>query len=147
MARQRMWMLLWLLLAAALWLPACGGSTPAPEDRAGAKSPTPVQQEPDETLLPSPEERQGYIRKVEAELKQLDDRIGELKEKAKQASGATRDKLNAAIKELDEKRKLAQEKLDALKAAGTKGWDATKKGTDKAVDEVKKAYERVKSIF
>lgn len=140
-------MLLWLVLAAALCLPACGGSAPAPKETAGAKPSPPAQQEPDDTLLPTPEERQGYISKVEAELKQLDDRIGELKERAKKASGATRDKLNAAIKELDDKRKLAQEKLDALKTAGTKGWDATKKGTDKAVDEVKKAYERVKSIF
>jgi TolA-binding protein len=141
-------------LALIFLLLGCGSQQAAPPEpvasaqtEAGQESETPTEAEEPMT----PEEREGYIKKVEAELKQMDDRIVELKEQSKKTSGATRDKLNGAIKELEEKRKAAQEKLarlkDATAATSAEGWDATKKGADKAVNELKKTYNRVKDLF
>lgn len=137
---------------------ACGNglSEPAqPQAREEAQA-EPAEETATEPVeeVPEPqteEERQAYIEKVENELKQIDDRIIELKDLAARGGTATAEQSKKAIKELDEKRKAAQEKLtafkDATKSAGEKGWDATKKGTDKAVDELKKTYKRVKDIF
>jgi TolA-binding protein len=127
-------LLILLSLLVVFMLPACGGADPAPPPQAETPSTQEESEEPsseEETPEPStPEEREAYIEKVENELKQLDDRIVELKDMAARGGTATAERSKKALKELEEKRKAAQEKLVALK-------DATKSAT----------YERVKDIF
>ncbi len=149
-----------LILFLAVFLLACGSDTPEQPTVAAQPTQPQAQQPPaadepamteEEAEKMTPEEREGYIKKVEAELKQIDDHAAALKEKAKQGGSATADATRKALDELDQQRKVAAEKLkvlkEASKSAGSKAWAKSKKATDDAVTGVKKAYDKVKSLF
>lgn len=139
--------LLWLALAAALWLPACGGLSSAPEEKARAQPGPPTQQEPDETLLPSSAERAEIREKVEAELKELDARIEDLSEQAEKASGETREALDRSLEELEVQRQAARKKLKQMMSTSDNVWEELKTGTQAAGREVKKTYRRIRALL
>lgn len=93
------------------------------------------------------QQKAEYQKKIELELGDLGTRIGQLKERAQNATGETLAQLQSKIAELREKQKDAENKLSQLKSSTEQAWNEMREGLDKAVGELKKAYEGAAGFF
>jgi hypothetical protein len=93
------------------------------------------------------EQRRAYQDKIEASLRQLDGKIGDLEVAAKKAKGEARVEKEQAIGEIQQKRAAAARKLEMLKSSSQDAWAEIKVGLDAAIAELEKAYERAKFHF
>ncbi len=91
--------------------------------------------------------KEEYRKKVEAELRELDRTVDDLKAKVQKSSPRIRSELKKEIAELEEKRDVAARKLDELKPAAAAAWEDAKAGVEAAMDDLKQAYQKVVSDF
>ncbi len=90
------------------------------------------------------QQKEEYERKAEAEIKELDRRIGDLKAQAKKTA-KSKAAIDKQIAELRKQQEIARQKLEELKAASASTWEETKKKVVTAIDELKRAYDRAAS--
>jgi hypothetical protein len=86
--------------------------------------------------------REEFRRDLQARLEQLDQKIGQLEERARQAKEDARPKMDAVVKELREKRQRAADKLRDVSNATDESWDRFKVDAKAAVDDLGETVER-----
>jgi hypothetical protein len=89
--------------------------------------------------------RDEYRRDMEAVLRDLDERIADLKDAAAKTTGDARAAFDREMKELQRKREVAREKLARVEAAAPEMWDDIKAGVNDALTDLQKALERARS--
>jgi hypothetical protein len=80
--------------------------------------------------------RQAYQEKIEAQLKEWQTGIEQLKVRAEKAKADTKIEYEKALNQLAAQQAVAQEKLDDLKAASTDNWEALKSEMDQAMGKL-----------
>jgi Tfp pilus assembly protein PilX len=92
-------------------------------------------------------DKEAYQKKAEAALKDIDERIVDLKAKAKTAGAEIKAKADQDIEALSKKRDAASQRLAEIKSATAEKWDEVKSKTDAALDDLKKGFEKAFSHF
>jgi hypothetical protein len=88
------------------------------------------------------EQKEEYQKKLQPVLRDLDDRIEDLKEKAKGAGTEARKWYAQAIQELRREREVVREQLAKARAAAPGAWEEVKSGVNAAWDDLRKAFQR-----
>lgn len=88
-----------------------------------------------------------FQQKLEAQLKEWDAKLDELKAMAKQAKAETRAEIDQQIQALAERRTAIQEKLSQLRQRTEEAWEDLKTGAETILDEMHETFERVLAHF
>ncbi len=89
--------------------------------------------------------KQAFQQKLEAQLRDWETRLEQLRSKAKDAGSDIRAEFEAQVEGFAAKRAIAQEKLQELRQHGEWAWEDLKDGADKAWKELREAVERAAS--
>jgi DNA anti-recombination protein RmuC len=101
-----------------------------------------------ETAKKFAEQQKGeYQKKIESELADFAERIGQLKDRAESATGETLAQLRAKMGDLRERQRAAEGRLGQLKSSTEQAWNEMKDGLDRAVGDLRKAYESAAGFF
>ena len=87
-----------------------------------------------------------YQERVEAKLKEFNQKLDDLKERAGKIEKESKEKFNEEIEVLRQKQETANRKLEELKSSSSKAWEKMKKEMDSSIKELEKAYDQVKSL-
>ena len=91
--------------------------------------------------------KQDFQKKLEAQLKEWDAKLDELKEKARETKDEIRADYEKQLEILSGKRATAQAKMQELRLRTEDAWEDLKGGTEKAWDEMRKALDQITSRF
>ena len=91
--------------------------------------------------------KQVFQQKLEAQLKDWDARLDELKAKALEAKAELRADYEKQLETLSSKRTVAHAKLQELRLRTEDAWEDLKGGTERAWDEMRKALDQITSSF
>ncbi len=91
--------------------------------------------------------REEYIDKMTAQLKEWSRKIDELEFKARAAKADARVTYENRILDMKTKREAVNKKLHELKGAGNEAWESMTAGVDAAWDEFKHAFTEAKNKF
>ena len=91
--------------------------------------------------------REEYIDKLAAQLKEWSAKVDELETKARGAKTDAKTEYEKQIKQMKDKRDAAIQKLQELKGSSTDAWDALKAGSEAAWAELKNAVTAAKERF
>jgi hypothetical protein len=122
----------WALVVLAVGLAGCSGDSRSNSDRTPAEAKG---------------QREEYRRRAKAELDKLDDQVGNLRTKAKEATGSAKADMEKALDQLKEKRDEAAQRLEELKEEHKGDWDALKRKADKAFNDFEDALGRTRLRF
>ena len=97
------------------------------------------------------QQKEEYLRQIDAKIKEFDREMQELLAKAKSSASdlkeAGKAKFNQSMEELHNKKQAAADKLNELNSASGEAWEDIKSGMDSAMDELSKAFDRARSNF
>ncbi len=93
------------------------------------------------------DQRRQYQERLDKELRQLDRKLDELKEKAIALGKESKERIDQEIEQLRKKQEAANKKLDELKSASSKAWEKVRKEADSAMEELEKLYHQVEQRF
>ena len=93
------------------------------------------------------DKRKAYEEKLDAQFREWNAQIAQLKAKADKAKADVKIGYYKKIEALEHKKEDAGTRLRELKNAGDEAWEELKTGTEKAWDEVKTAYHKTASKF
>ncbi|WP_144408201.1 DUF2934 domain-containing protein [Sulfuricella sp. T08] len=96
---------------------------------------------------PQMSEKQAFQQKLEAQIKEWDAKLEELKSKAQDAKTEIRADYEKQLEILASKRDLARTKVLELRQRTEGAWDDLKGGTEKAWEEMRKALDHIASRF
>jgi chromosome segregation ATPase len=96
---------------------------------------------------PQGTEKQVFQQKLEAQLKDWDAKLDELKAKTNEAKTELRADYEKQLEILSDKRATAQAKLQELRLRTEDAWEDLKGGTERAWDEMRKALDQIASRF
>jgi peptidoglycan hydrolase CwlO-like protein len=85
-------------------------------------------------------EKELYLQKAKARLKELQAEVDKLKAKASVASGEIQRELTVKMESLDNKIEQGKGKLDELGTAGDEAWESLKNGLESAWDSVNNSF-------
>lgn len=91
--------------------------------------------------------KQAYQQKLEAQLKEWDAHLENLRAKSGQVSADARISFENEMEKLKLRREAAYVRLDELAKRGEDAWEDTKEGTEKVWAEMGKAMERIVASF
>lgn len=91
--------------------------------------------------------RNEFIDKMKQRLDDLDDHIGELKQKGEQLEGEAHKEYENRLHELREQRREAKRKLEELRAAGEEQWQKVKDEAEHAWKALGNSLNYFKSHF
>jgi predicted small secreted protein len=91
------------------------------------------------------DKKEEYQRKLAAEMRELDVKIGELKTKAGRASDSVKAEFAKDMEALDRQKAVLAEKMEAVKTSSASKWDDVKAGANSAMESVKQTYEKAKA--
>jgi nucleotide-binding universal stress UspA family protein len=91
--------------------------------------------------------KEGYVQKVESQLKEWGAKIDALKSKADASKGEVKAKYLAQVEELRKRQEAAKKKLQDLKQSGSQAWGDLKTGLDQVLGEMKKSVKQAVSRF
>ena len=142
------------LLFALIFLVACGNQEEAakPKDAVTAQD---VKKEAAAAMETAEkytqEQKDAYMQKVDARLKELDRDIEALGTKIQagtdKMTAEARAKLEASLHTLKAQKEGAIEQYEKLKASGGQAWDELKVGMDKAMQKLDEAFDKAKTAF
>lgn len=89
--------------------------------------------------------REEYIEKLNAKLKQWDARIEKLEADARSAKASAKIELNDKLDDLRNRRDGARERLEQMRAANAAAFEELKKGFEQFWDHAKRAFDTSKS--
>lgn len=92
-------------------------------------------------------EKQAYLKKLEAQLKEWRAKIDAFEAKAQKAKADTRIEYNKKIKDLKTKMSVAMGKLNELKNSSEAAWEEVKRGVETAWKDLKDAFSDASSKF
>jgi hypothetical protein len=122
------------LLGVLLILPACNRND-GERVRASGSEPTTT-----ETMK---EQRDQYVRSVDAKLDEFDKKFDGLGERAASMAQPARDNFKKQIDSLRDSRRAVADKLDDLKKVSVESWTTMKGPVDTALANLERSYERV----
>ena len=93
------------------------------------------------------ENKDAYRRKIEALLKEWEDKIDVLITKADAATASARSRYHEQLQALQAKQKVARHKLHELKAESGEAWEEIKDGMEEAWTDLKQAFEKAAAKF
>jgi len=124
------------VLAMFLWLwPACSGQQKSASLNENKEAEAARQ------------EKQMYQDKIEAKLRDLDQRIAALKVKVEKEKKVDRKEIDQELEELDRKRAILRQELEKLKSSTELASQDMKAGIDAAMEDLEAAYERAAAHF
>lgn len=91
--------------------------------------------------------RDAYIEKMEAQLREWNAKIDQLKAKGDIAKADAKVKYYKKVKDLTEKSEGMRRRLDEMKVSGIEAWDELKLGLEKAWIDLKSALDRATETF
>jgi len=91
--------------------------------------------------------REEYIDKLAAQLKEWSAKVDELESKARLAKADVKADYDNQIKQLKDKQNAAKNKLQELKGASGEAWDTLKAGAETAWTDMKNAVAAAKEKF
>jgi len=91
--------------------------------------------------------REEYIDRLAAQLKEWSAKIDELEVKARATKADARNKYEIQVRELKAQRDVALQKLQELKGASSEAWDVLKTGVEAAWTDLQKAVSEAKQKF
>jgi SMC interacting uncharacterized protein involved in chromosome segregation len=91
--------------------------------------------------------REEYIDKLAAQLKEWSAKIDELEVKARAAKEDAKAGYENQVSELKKKREIATRKLQELKSTSSEAWDVVKAGAETAWADLMKAVNEAKEKF
>jgi outer membrane murein-binding lipoprotein Lpp len=91
--------------------------------------------------------REEYIDKLAAQLKEWSAKVDELESKAHATKADVKSEYEKQIMQMKDKRDTAMQKLQELKGASTDAWDTLKAGSEAAWAELKNAVAAAKERF
>ena len=91
--------------------------------------------------------REEYIDKLAAQLKEWSAKIDELEVKARAAKEDAKHGYENQVSELKKKREIATRKLQELKSTSSEAWDVVKAGAETAWADLMKAVNEAKEKF
>ncbi len=106
-----------------------------------------LQQQLSQGETPQGTAKQVFQQKLEAQLKEWDAKLDELKVKVREAKTELRADYEKQLGILSEKRATAQAKLQELRLRTEDAWEDLKGGTERAWDEMRKALDQIASRF
>ena len=123
-----------IMVASLLMLSACnrddrGSVRAAPENTA--------------TVDQMKQQRDDYVKAVDAKLAEFDQNFDSLDARAKEMSGTTKRDFNDSIAALRDQRKAVSQKLDDLKSVSVESWMTLKGEVDAAVAGLERSYAQV----
>lgn len=86
-----------------------------------------------------------FLKKAQKQLDQLDQKVDELRRRAKTA--ASQKQIDRTIRQLEAKRKEAAKKLDQLRSASGPAWEDLKTGVSAAINDLTAACDKAASHF
>lgn len=92
-------------------------------------------------------ERQIYQEKAEAQLRDLDQKIDDLKAKLRTEKDVDQKEINRQMSDLHRKRVVAQRDLERLKNSSQAAWQDMKAGLESAMNDLENAYNQAASHF
>lgn len=127
----------------------------SPEPTPARKELSPAQATaPPTTAAAAPSEKSQETQersRLRQEFQELSARIAELRERAKDmTSTRTRERVAAAVTELEEKRRVIAEQfenLDDWRTSASLAWQDMREGLERAMQELRQAYDKAKSHF
>jgi|AMWB02.1.fsa_nt_gi DNA anti-recombination protein RmuC len=91
--------------------------------------------------------KQAFQQKLEAQLKEWDDKFDELKAKGQEAKAEIRADIEKQIESLSDKREAAQAKILELRRHTEDAWEDLKTDAEKTWEEMREALDRFVSHF
>jgi hypothetical protein len=91
------------------------------------------------------QQKAEYEKRLRQVVADLDDRIDDLEQRARESTADARKSLDQQVRDLKQKRAVVSERLEKVKAAGADAWDDLKTGVQKAVEDLQRALDRNKS--
>ncbi len=91
--------------------------------------------------------REEYIDRMTAQLKEWSRKIDELEFKARAAKADARSAYEKQIKDMKGKRESVITRLQELKGAGNEAWESMTVGVEAAWDELRQAFTEAKNKF
>ena len=93
------------------------------------------------------ENKDAYRRKIEALLKEWEDKIDVLITKADAATATARSRYHEQLQTLQAKQEVARHKLHELKEDSGEAWEEIKEGMEEAWTDLKQAFEKAAAKF
>ena len=92
-------------------------------------------------------ERDAYVKSIDARLAEIDKNVDGLDERANAMSGATKTHFKNAIDGLRDQRKTVASKLDDLKKVSVESWTTLRGEVDSALADLNQSYNRVSDLY
>ena len=132
--------LLKILFAVLLVVPAGCNRNEPPSTRAAGEEPKSVTDQ-------MKEQRDTYVKSVDARLAEFDQKFDGLDERASAMTGTVKNNFNKAIDGLREERKAVESKLDDLKRVSVESWTTMKGEVDSALADLDQSYTHVSETY
>lgn len=92
-------------------------------------------------------DREGFIEKFSAKLKEWNEEIRKLETKARKAGEKSGEYYEKQIQDMKKKRAKGEDKLEDIKNASEDAWEEMKSGTEKAFNDLKESVQEAWSKF
>ncbi len=92
-------------------------------------------------------DREAFIEKFSAQLKEWNEEIGKLEAKARKAGEKSGEYYEKQIEDLKKRRTKAENKLEDIRNASENAWEELKSGTEKAFNDIKESAQAARSKF
>jgi len=89
------------------------------------------------------QQRDDYVRTIDAKLAEFDQKFDGLDARAKAMSGNAKDNFKKDVDQLRDDRKVVSKKLDDLKGVSLDSWMTLKGEVDSAIENLERGYEQV----
>ncbi|HTY25814.1 MAG TPA: hypothetical protein VMC85_21985, partial [Desulfomonilaceae bacterium] len=106
-----------------------------------------AQQGLEKAIAYADQQKQEYIKQIQAQLDDLSKKIDQLKDKAKDAKGEALAKMGKTMTDLTARQEDAKRKWQELSSATAASWENIKTGAEKAVGDLQKAYDEAFAHF
>jgi CHASE3 domain sensor protein len=93
------------------------------------------------------QQKEEYQKRLEAQLKEMHQKIADLQTKAAKAAPEAKANLQEQANEIQKKWEATEEKLTELEKATGKAWEDLKSGMGAAMDDLQKSYDKASSHF
>lgn len=93
------------------------------------------------------QQKDEYERKLQGVLRQLDDQVQDLNERAAQASGTAKEQLSKSAADLNARAEVVRQRLQRVRSASADAWQDLRAGVHSAFEELRDAFERASTHF
>ncbi len=93
------------------------------------------------------QQKDEYERKLQALLRNLDDQVQDLHERAAQASGPAREQLEQSARDLNTRAEVVRQRLQRVRSASADAWQDLRAGVHSALEELRDAFDRAAVHF